>query len=107
MTTPGTNIRDRYRPPNQATRTGMRRAGCRGDLKMRALVVAMVAAFVLIAGGTVAAAPPRQDIGGTWQGTLSVGQQTVRVVFQITKAADGTLTATMYSIDQRPTCCER
>lgn len=81
----------------------MRRAGCRGDLKMRASVVAMVAAFVLIAGGTAAAAPSRQDIGGTWQGTLNAGQQTLRVVIQITKAADGTLTATMYSIDQSPT----
>ena len=69
---------------------------------MRALVVAMVAAFALIAGGTAAAAPSRQDIGGTWQGTLSVGQQTLRVVIQITKAAEGTLTATMYSIDQGP-----
>jgi hypothetical protein len=44
----------------------------------------------------------RRDIGGAWQGTLSAGQQ-LRVVIQITKAADGTLTATMYSIDQSPT----
>jgi len=33
-----------------------------------------------------AAAPSRHDIGGTWQGTLSGGQQTRRVVIQITKA---------------------
>ncbi len=67
---------------------------------MRASVVAMVAAFVLIAGGTAVAAPTsQQDIVGTWQGTLPAGQQ-LRVVFQIRKAADGALTATLYSIDQ-------
>ncbi|MCU1261099.1 MAG: Hydrolase or acyltransferase of alpha/beta superfamily (Modular protein) [Bryobacterales bacterium] len=70
---------------------------------MRALVIAMVAAFALMAGGTAAAAPSPQDIGGTWQGTLSGGQQPLRVVIQINKAAEGTLTATMYSIDQSPT----
>jgi hypothetical protein len=69
---------------------------------MRASVVAMVAALVLITGGTPAPAASRQNIGGTWQGTLSAGQQTLRVVIRITKAADGTLTATMYSIDQSP-----
>jgi non-heme chloroperoxidase len=69
---------------------------------MRASLVAMVGAFVLIAGGTAVAAPSQQDIGGTWQGTLSAGQQ-LRVVIQISKAADGALTATMYSIDQSPT----
>ena len=68
---------------------------------MRASLVAMVTAFVLIAGGTAVAAPSQQDIGGTWQGTLPVGQQ-LRVVIQISKAADGALTATMYSIDQSP-----
>jgi non-heme chloroperoxidase len=67
---------------------------------MRASLVAMVAAFVLIAGGTAVAAPSQQDIGGTWQGTLSGGQRTLRVVIQITQAAEGTLTATLYSIDQ-------
>jgi alpha/beta hydrolase fold len=72
---------------------------CRGDLKMRASLVAMVAAFVLIAGGTAVPALSRRDIIGTWQGTLSGGQQ-LRVVIQISKAADGALTATLYSIDQ-------
>lgn len=33
---------------------------------MRASLVAMVAAFVLIAGGTAVAATSQQDIGGTW-----------------------------------------
>lgn len=66
---------------------------------MRASLVAMVAAFALIAGGTAIAAPSQRDIVGTWQGTLSGGQQ-LRVVIQISKAADGALTATMHSIDQ-------
>ena len=66
---------------------------------MRASLVAMVAAFVLIAGCTAVAALSRQDISGTWQGTLP-GEQHLRVVFQIHKSADGALTATMNSIDQ-------
>ena len=30
-----------------------------------------------------------QDLGGTWQGTLSIQGNTLRVVFQVTKAGDG------------------
>lgn len=43
-----------------------------------------------------------QDIAGTWQGTLQPpqGNQSLRIVMQITRAADQTLRATMYSIDQ-------
>src|SRR5580700_799161 len=78
---------------------GRRSAGRRRDLKMRASLVAMVAAFVLIAGCTAVAALSRQDISGTWQGTLP-GELHLRVVFQIHKSADGALTATMNSIDQ-------
>ena len=65
------------RVSNQAVPIGRRSAGCRRDLKMRASFVAMVAAFVLIAGGTAVAAPSQQDIGGTWQGTLGAGRQLI------------------------------
>jgi dienelactone hydrolase len=41
-----------------------------------------------------------QDIVGDWQGTLHVGGGELRLVVHITKAADGTLTGTMDSIDQ-------
>jgi pimeloyl-ACP methyl ester carboxylesterase len=84
------------------TRGGRDRAGCRRDLKVRASLVALVAAVLLITGGTASAASSRHDIAGTWQGTINAGPQMLRVVIQITRAKDGTLTATMYSIDQSP-----
>ncbi|WP_260703068.1 alpha/beta fold hydrolase [Edaphobacter flagellatus] len=43
-----------------------------------------------------------QQIAGTWQGTLDLGQQKLRIVLQIDKAADSTLKGTVYSIDQGP-----
>ncbi len=41
-----------------------------------------------------------QDIVGDWQGTLSAGGQQLRLVLHVTKAPDGTLKATLDSIDQ-------
>jgi len=41
-----------------------------------------------------------QDITGDWQGTLSAGGANLRLVLHVTKAADGTLKATLDSIDQ-------
>jgi hypothetical protein len=41
-----------------------------------------------------------QDIAGNWQGTLSAGGAELRLVLHITKAADGSLKATLDSIDQ-------
>jgi uncharacterized protein (TIGR03435 family) len=41
-----------------------------------------------------------QDLGGTWQGTLNVQGNALRVVFQVTKAGDGKFTGQGFSIDQ-------
>ncbi|WP_263350147.1 TIGR03435 family protein [Acidicapsa acidisoli] len=42
-----------------------------------------------------------QDVTGTWQGTLDVGSgKSLRIVLKVSKAADGTLKAVNYSIDQ-------
>jgi len=41
-----------------------------------------------------------QDITGDWQGTLKTGMGELRLVLHITKAADGSLQATLDSIDQ-------
>src|SRR5580658_4319929 len=41
-----------------------------------------------------------QDLAGDWQGTLSAGGQQLRLVLHITKAPDGSLKATLDSIDQ-------
>jgi len=53
--------------------------------------------FVLIMGATLARA---QDIAGDWQGTLNTGMGELRLVLHIRKAADGSLTATLDSVDQ-------
>ena len=41
-----------------------------------------------------------QDVTGDWQGTLSAGGAELRLVLHITKSADGTLKATLDSVDQ-------
>jgi fermentation-respiration switch protein FrsA (DUF1100 family) len=41
-----------------------------------------------------------QDIAGDWQGTLNTGAGELRLVLHITKGADGTLKATLDSVDQ-------
>lgn len=56
-----------------------------------------LAAFVAMAATTLCA----QDISGTWQGTLHVGNdRSLRTVLKISKADRSGLTATFYSIDQ-------
>lgn len=42
-----------------------------------------------------------QQIAGTWQGTVDTGQK-LRVIAEIDKAADGTLSGKVYNIDQTP-----
>lgn len=42
-----------------------------------------------------------QDVAGDWQGTLNTGVGELRLVLHITKAANGTLTATLDSVDQQ------
>jgi len=64
-----------------------------GELYMKRLFIL----FVLIMGATLARA---QDIAGDWQGTLNTGMGELRLVLHITKAADGSLTATLDSVDQ-------
>ncbi len=59
-----------------------------------ALLVCNLPAF----GQTVAMAQPAQDIEGTWQGTLPVGQE-MRIVLKITKTGSGAPRGVFYSID--------
>lgn len=42
-----------------------------------------------------------QQISGTWQGTVDTGQK-LRIIAEIDKAADGTLSGKVYNIDQTP-----
>src|SRR5579863_8430699 len=53
--------------------------------------------LILMVAASVAHA---QDIAGDWQGTLDTGMGQLRLVLHIVKAADGSLTATLDSVDQ-------
>src|SRR5664279_2880599 len=52
----------------------------------------------LVAAGTCAASA--EDVAGDWQGTLSAGGAELRLVLHIAKNDDGTLKATLDSVDQ-------
>jgi uncharacterized protein len=52
---------------------------------------------ILLVTGSLARA---QDIAGDWQGTLNTGMSELRLVLHLTKAADGSLAATLDSVDQ-------
>jgi pimeloyl-ACP methyl ester carboxylesterase len=56
----------------------------------------MVLTFITVTTGLSFA----QDIVGDWNGKLTIGQAELRLVLHITKAADGSLKATLDSIDQ-------
>ena len=56
----------------------------------------LVLILILIGAGLAHA----QDIAGDWQGTLSAGGAELRLVLHITKGAEGSLKATLDSIDQ-------
>ncbi len=62
-------------------------------MRVKTMFIAVLA--VLAASGLCA-----QDVTGDWQGTLKAGGAELRLVLHITKAADGSLQATLDSIDQ-------
>lgn len=53
--------------------------------------------ILLLLAGSLATA---QDVTGDWQGSLKAAGAELRLVLHITKAADGTLKATLDSVDQ-------
>lgn len=55
---------------------------------------------MLMSAGVAFGASATNDVTGNWKGTLEVGAVKLRVVFKISKAADGALTAKMDSLDQ-------
>jgi hypothetical protein len=70
-----------------------------------ALIIALVLLLAVSAGlvATWQFMRHRQsasDLQGFWEGTVSVGHMTLRIVLKVDKAPDGTYTATMDSIDQ-------
>jgi fermentation-respiration switch protein FrsA (DUF1100 family) len=67
-------------------------------------VIVTVALFFLATMPSYTQAAPsgaqNLDLAGDWQGTLNAGGQQLRLVLHITKAPDGSLKATLDSIDQ-------
>jgi len=57
----------------------------------------LILAMQVVAGASLASA---QDIAGDWQGTLSANGAELRLVLHITQSAEGTLKATLDSVDQ-------
>ena len=64
----------------------------------RIALLGCVALLALFAGSAVFA--QAKDITGQWQGTLHAPGRDLRTVVKVSKAADGSLQAVMYSIDQ-------
>lgn len=58
--------------------------------------ILILAAIVVATGCSVSA----QDLAADWQGTLRTGRGELRLVLHITKDPDGTLKATLDSVDQ-------
>jgi len=54
----------------------------------------------LVLSAFAALAAPTNDVAGHWQGTLDTGTAKLRLVFKISKAASGALTAKLDSLDQ-------
>jgi pimeloyl-ACP methyl ester carboxylesterase len=72
---------------------------------MKLLTTLALAGSLLSLPSLVADEPPKpksdaKSVEGTWQGTLKVGAFELRLAFKIKKKPDGSLTATMDSIDQ-------
>ena len=67
--------------------------------KLAVLILVAPAVTTARAQGAQAAANAKQDIAGTWQGTLHAGRD-LRIVVKITKDEKGGYKADFYSIDQ-------
>ena len=55
---------------------------------------------VFLLSWTARGQAPAKSIEDTWQGTLHLPQRDMRLVLKVTRAPDGALAGTMYSIDQ-------
>lgn len=62
--------------------------------------LSILAAALFLSSAVASGAEPAADVTGTWLGTLEAGAVKLRVVFNISAAAGGGLTATMDSLDQ-------
>lgn len=63
-------------------------------------VIPLLAVTVLLSSAVAFGAVASNGVAGNWNGTLEVGAVKLRVVFKISQAAGGALTAKMDSLDQ-------
>jgi hypothetical protein len=62
--------------------------------------ISLLAATLLMSPAVVFSGAATNDVTGNWNGTLDAGSVKLRVVFKISKAVGGDLTAKMDSLDQ-------
>lgn len=70
------------------------------QVKRWAAIYALIVASTLGMATHVAAQTSSANMLGRWEGALDTGQGTLRLVLEVTKAADGSLTGTLTSVDQ-------
>ncbi len=66
-------------------------------------VFALLTSLIAMLGPAAGAPPAAPDVLGDWQGSIDTGNGSLRVVFHLAQAKDGTLTGTMDSPDQGAT----
>jgi len=67
---------------------------------MNAIKIRHVAFLAIVLFALVPVCSAQTQLAGDWQGTLSAGGVSLRLVFHIHAATDGTLSATLDSVDQ-------
>jgi uncharacterized protein len=63
-------------------------------------MLTMIVVLLLTAACAAQTAAPTKDLSGDWQGTLNTGAGELRLVLHITRQPDGTLKASLDSVDQ-------
>jgi uncharacterized protein (TIGR03435 family) len=77
------------------------RGPTRGTVRIwLALLVCVTAVFFTASIGRAQTPPTAKSIDDTWQGTLHLQQRDLRIVLKVSRAPEGALVGTMYSIDQ-------
>jgi hypothetical protein len=70
------------------------------QVKRWAAAYALIVVALLGMSAHVAAQTPSTNAAGRWEGALDTGQGVLRLVLDVAKATDGSLTGTLTSVDQ-------
>ena len=69
-------------------------------LNGRVAICGLIVASLVGIATHVVAQTPSANVAGRWEGALDTGQGKLRLVLDVTKAADGSLAGTLTSVDQ-------